>query len=400
RWLIGLEFGDNVAENFRNLPVLALQGDQDTLVKVAQSKNFIGKLDAMGYDATFLPIRGEDHWIGQLVFSTDIIFKWMEGRRRPAAPKKITFATYSLKYNKAYWATIDDFARWGKRAKIDVEVTGDNEITVTTSNVATLVLDPPAKLIDRSKRVVVQVAGKPFTFDPPIKTPLRLELAPVRAAGLKKTPLLCGPIKDVHNSRFVFVYGTRDNPVENKMIYNKAVLAVSEWRAFVKSARLLEREKDPLMVRDRDLTDKQRKECNLVLIGTPRTNSVLREIADKLPIKFEGDHTFVVGNKKYTGPGLGLNMIYPSPLAPGRYVVVKSGEYYGKSLSENHKFDMLPDYIIYDSTLDREIFGNWDGMPNRGLCAGFFDKYWQLDDDLMWTQEPIKEPERLIRPRR
>ncbi len=329
RWLIGLEFANDVAENFRNTPVLAFHGEQDWMVKVAQPTNFIAKLDAMDYDATFDLLRGLDHWIAQTTFSTDEPFEWMEKRRRPAAPKKISFATYSLKYNKAYWATIDDFVKWGERAKMDVEVTGDNEITVDATNIAALTLDPPAKLIDRAKPVVVKVAGKRFTFEAPVKGSLQVELAPVRLAPLRKTPLLCGPIKDVYNTRFIFVYGTRANPVENKGIYNKAVKSVTEWRAFVKSAQLFKKEKDPLMVRDRDLTDEQKKECNLVLLGTPRTNSVLREIADKLPIKFDGDHTFVVGNTRYKGTKLGLNMIYPSPFRAGRYIVVKSGEYYG-----------------------------------------------------------------------
>ena len=49
---------------------------------------------------------------------------------------------------------------------------------------------------------------------------------------------------------------------------------------------------------------------------------------------------------------------------------------------------MLPDYIIYDAASDREILDLYDGFPNYSRCAGFFDKYWQLDKSLMWTQEP------------
>ncbi len=60
----------------------------------------------------------------------------------------------------------------------------------------------------------------------------------------------------------------------------------------------------------------------------------------------------------------------------------------------NHKFDLLPDYIIYGRSLDREISGH---SHNRSRCAGFFDKYWQLDEDLMWTQEAVEEPTRIIR---
>lgn len=396
RWLVGLEFADNVTENFRHVPVLALQGEHDSLVKVAQSRNFTTKLTKLGYDSSFLMVMGEDHWISRPVFSTEKVFEWLGKYRRPKAVKKITFATYSLKYNKAYWATIESFAQWGKRAKIDVEVTGDNEITVEQTNVAALRLDPPAELVDRTRTIVVKAGGKEFTFDAPIKGPLRVELAALRPGRLVKTPKLCGPVKDVFNTRFIFVFGTQGNPVENKPIYDQAERSVTEWREFVKSVQLMKKEKDLLMVRDRDLTDEQKEKCNLVLLGTPRTNSVLAEIADKLPIKFKGDNTFVVGGKEYSGADLGLNMIYPSPFAEGRYVVVKSGIHYGRHLSENHKFDMLPDYIIYSEAIDREIGSYYDGMPNRSRCAGFFDNNWQLSDDLMWTQDKAEEVEEAL----
>ena len=387
RWLVDLEFADAFAESFRNVPVCAFQGERDSVVEPEQSGKFVKRLTGMEYDATFRPIR-EDHWISRTVFSTDQVFKWMEDHRRPDAPKRVTFATLTLKYNKAYWVTIDDLRKWGERALIDADVTAPNEITVKQTNVAAFTLQLPEKMIDASKPVVVKAGGKEFRFDAPVKQPLKVVLDAAKPAALHKTPRLCGPIKDVFNSRFIFVYGTQGDPVQNKLLYNHAEMSVLEWRKFVKSVQLLEREKDPLMVRDRDLEPEQKQKCNLVLIGTPGTNSVLAEIAGKLPIKFLGEKGFAVRERRYEGPGLGLNMIYPSPFNPDRYVVVKAGVYYGMNLSENHKFDMLPDYIIYDQSPDREIPDMYDGVPNRSRCAGFFDKYWQVDDNLMWTQPP------------
>jgi len=387
RWLVDLEFANGYAENFRNVPVLALQGEYDSLVENKQSINFVKKLTGLGYEAQFIPVRDMDHWIASSVFSTDTVFKWMQDKRRPDAPQTVSLTTVTLKYNKAYWLTIDDFRKWGTRAKIEAKMDAPNHVAVTETNVAAFTLDLPAKMVDTAKPVVVKVGEKEFKFDAPAKGPLKVVLDQAKPSALRKTPQLCGPFKDVHNSRFLFVYGTQGDPVENKMIYQQTAAAVDEWRRFTKAVQLLEKEKDPLMVRDRDLDDEQRDKCNLVLIGTPRTNSVLARIADKLPIKFDGNNGYIVGNRKITGPGLGMNMIYPSPFNPNRYVVVKSGLYYGLRLSDNHKFDMLPDFIIYDQDLDREIPDLYDGVPNRSRCAGFFDKYWQLDDDVTWTQD-------------
>lgn len=385
-WLIGLEYAAEMPENFRHVPVLALQGESDSLVKVAQSRRFIRTLTDLGYDAKFKPVPEQDHWIADTVFSDDAAFEWMARRRRPAAPRTVTFATWSLKYNRAYWLAIDDFRQWGKRALIEATVGEDNDIRVIQTNVAAFSLDLPHELIAADLPVTVSVADREFTFRPPFDHPLHIVLEPARQTPLRKTPDLCGPIKDVHNKPFIFVYGTQGNPVENQPIYKKAKKALNEWRDFVNSAQVFEPGEDILLVRDRDLEDEQKKRCSLILFGTPRTNSVLAEIADRLPIQIKDEHTFGVGDTTLSGKDLGLNMIYPSPFADDRYVVIKTGTYYGDSLSVNHKFDMLPDYIIYDQSQDYDVPGYYDGKPNRSRCAGYFDKYWQLSDDLMWTQ--------------
>jgi len=224
-------------------------------------------------------------------------------------------------------------------------------------------------------------------------------LQQAKPSNLRKTPSLCGPFKEVHNSRFVFVYGTHGNPIENQALYKQAERAISEWRSFVKAVQLLSGDKDPLMVRDRELQDDQRRKCNLIFIGTPRTNSVLAEIAGDLPIKMQDDGstlTFTVAGKTFVSHQtkdtaeheLGMNMIYPSPFNPERYIAVRAGRFYGDGLPVNHKFDLLPDYIIYEGGTDRDGTDYWGDAPNYSRCAGYFDNYWKLDPGLMWTQEP------------
>ena len=386
QWLVGLEFGAEYPENFRNLPVLAFQGEFDSLIEKEQSSQFVATLEGLGYNARFESVPGESHRISTAVFSKDTVFEWMGKLRRPEAPDKITFTLYSLKYNKAYWLTVDDLKTWGQRAQVDLEVTGPNEIAVKETNVAAFTLDPPAKLFDLSKPIVVRVGGKEFKFDAPVNKPLSVAVEPPRQSPLRKTSSLCGPIKDAFNSRFLIVYGTQGDPVKNKDVYVMAEQTVKDWRGFVKSVQLLGGEKDLLLVRDRDLTQEQEQAANLILIGTPKTNSVLARIAGKLPVKFGDDGSFIVGQRKFAGDKVGLNMIYPNPSNPARYIVVKAGAYYGQMLSDNHKLDMLPDFIVYDDASDRDGLGMWDGAPNRALCAGFFDKYWGLSDQTTWAQ--------------
>ena len=71
-------------------------------------------------------------------------------------------------------------------------------------------------------------------------------------------------------------------------------------------------------------------------------------------------------------------MIYPNPLNPDRYVVVFSGYPWGEMRGSNHKYDLLPDLIIYNNQFDPAV------KTNHSLCAGFFDTQWKLSDELTW----------------
>ncbi len=65
-------------------------------------------------------------------------------------------------------------------------------------------------------------------------------------------------------------------------------------------------------------------------------------------------------------------MCYPSPFGEGRMIVIQSGIYWGAALPVNHKFDLLPDYIVFNDTLDIS------DATNKAIAAGYFDNNWQL----------------------
>ena len=71
----------------------------------------------------------------------------------------------------------------------------------------------------------------------------------------------------------------------------------------------------------------------------------------------------------------------------GKLAVIQCGLHWGAGLPYNHKYDFLPDYIVYTDERDQ------DGS-NSALCAGFFDKEWALDPGQMYVR-PQKSPPRL-----
>jgi len=112
-------------------------------------------------------------------------------------------------------------------------------------------------------------------------------------------------------------------------------------------------------------------------MGTPKTNSVLASLADKLPVTI-GDHRYTVLGKTYEGQSLGLAMCYPNPLNPDRYVLIYSGPLHGRKLSSNHKHDLLPDFVVFDA--DKFTTGDTEAA----VCGGWFDVDWLPKPDLTW----------------
>jgi hypothetical protein len=75
---------------------------------------------------------------------------------------------------------------------------------------------------------------------------------------------------------------------------------------------------------DREVTAADIENYHLLLVGTPGSNLLLKQIQDRLPVQFEGDG-LVVGDRQFRGEDVGVRLIYPNPLNPRKYVEVLSG---------------------------------------------------------------------------
>ena len=364
RFLIELEYADAMAGNFLHVPVHCFQGENDSLVRIEQSRNLVAKLKRIGAPIRFTRIPDEDHWIGDAVFADAKVIDWMNAQRRNRSPRRIRYKTYSIKYNTCYWAQIVGFGRWGQPAELEAEIREDGAIEVTTSNVAKLAVSPPSRPADgETIRFLVNGAERSAKARQG-KCVLTIGAASP-ADGLVKTPSLCGPAKEVYNSRFIIVYGDDSKALAER--------AAKEWHAFAKG---------PARLKPHDaVTAQDIEHANLILFGRPKENAILRKIVGRLPVGIT-DSGFEVGARRFSDPDLGLIMIYPNPLNPRRYVQINVGAFYGEKLSSNHKYDFLPDFIIFHGskfdTYDQ------DNMTNTARAAGFFGTRWQLDERATW----------------
>jgi len=363
-----IDYAQAFPMNLSNMRTFIFHGGSDSLLNVEQSRQFHRTLKAQGCDARYREFPGMDHWIWGDVFSFRELKDWLAKTRRDPYPKHVRFRTYSLKYDRAYWVRIDRIARWGEPAEIDAVMLSDATVGLRCTNVGAVTLDlPPEFMGGRPLRVICN--GRPTTVEKS-NPGYTVQLTPLPKGKLRKTRGICGPVREAHASRFAFVYGTQKNASE---VANTALRAARQWINFAAGRAVL--------VADKDVSKEHVRDCNLVLFGGPEENAYVRKIAAELPIEIDKEG-FGVGAKRFSRAESSLLMIYPNPENPKRYVALNVGRLWGMSLSRNHVWDFVPDFIVFGRGQDS------DGT-DRYQCAGYFDSDWQLSPATTWTRELV-----------
>ncbi len=309
-------------------------------------------------------------------------------RGRPALPREIRFATYTLKYNRAFWITVTGLKEHWQQARVRGELVADkNEIVLTTENITSLRLTIPAGRSpfapDRPVTVLLYEgeAKAPSTAltalrprsDGSWECELHFDgkqwrLGPAGEKGLQKRHDLQGPIDDAFMDSFIVVRPTGQAQHEAVGKWSEAELEhfVREWRRQFRG--------DAIVKRDTDITKEDIAGSNLILFGDPASNSLLKSIAGDLPIQWTADK-ITVGDKSYDAAHHAPILIYPNPLNPERYVVLNSGFTYREYayLNNARQVPKLPDWAIVDVRSPPDTL--W---PGKIVDADFFDEGWKL----------------------
>jgi predicted esterase len=364
--------------NGGHLPTLIQHGALDDIVAVEHSRRMATDLKTLKLPVQYREIEDGDHYIyfGASAYVTAL--EWMKKLPRTIVPRHITYTSGNPRNAHSYWTEITARDDYSRLATIDAEISG-NQIVVKTENVAAFRLTPPAELLRTRRRVTLIVnnttqstfdAAKPMEW----RSPSLSEIATTTYPGVK-TPTRSGPIKNCYRDPFLLVYGTQELADRINNDREKAQLWGQEWEAYADGM--------PPMKADTQLTTADRANYNLVLFGTRQSNRVLAEIADKLPLELTPDG-YRRGTQNVVAQNIGLQMCYPSPFNNARMIVVQSGIAWGAKLPVNHKFDLLPDYIIFDSTIDAT------DQTNQALRAGYFNHQWQLPkNDIAAPVQPV-----------
>jgi hypothetical protein len=297
---------------------------------------------------------------------------------RDVVPAEIHFETWTLRYNKARWITVDGMEKQWERARVDAKLDGANA-SITTDNVSALTVHFPAGRAPSSLAVTIDGVKVPVPAAAPnqsftgaySKTGGRWAAATPDSASLQKCHALQGPIDDAFYDSFLIVRPTGQplNDAVGRWAKSEAGQATAQWRKIFRGIAPI---KD-----DTALTDADIAANNLVLFGDPSSNAVLKRIADKLPIQWDAKQ-ITLGDRTFPADRHAVVMIYPNPLNPNRYVVLNSGFTFRQAdhRTNSRQVAKLPDYAVIDLTTPAD-----DKAPGAIPVAGFFNESWQLQKD-------------------
>lgn len=288
------------------------------------------------------------------------------------APKKVRFTTYSLVYPSMEWVTVLGMDKQWERADVTAEVGANGTVTVTTKNVAILSLKGvptpnPLVMIDGQNVRTLPSKGPDGPFYVKEKGQWKSSEELPASYSTSKNLAVCGPIDHAFMSSFVFVRPSARplNKVIGDWVESELGHAVTQWRAVFRG--------DARVIADTAVSADDISNSNLILWGDPSSNAVLKKIAGKLPLKWDGKQLVFAG-KTYDAGHIAPILIFPNPLNPARYVVLNSGFTFRESalLNNAQQVPMLPDWAIVDLSTPPDA-----DHPGKILRAGFFDEQWQ-----------------------
>lgn len=302
-------------------------------------------------------------------------------RGREKLPRTVHLVTYTLKYNRMAWVTIDGLTEHWSEARVDAALIGDGAVTASTRNVSALTLAMPAGWapFDLTQPVSLEIDGQDLK-GPRAQSDRSWDCRLIRDADgtwsvgegpnylVSKRHDLQGPIDDAFMDAFVFVRprGKAAHPAVESWVNAEFERAIEHWRRhFRGQARVI----DDTAVSDGDIAN-----ANLILWGDPSSNAVLKKIAAKLPIRWDSNE-IAAGAQRYPADQHALIMIYPNPLNPQRYVVFNSGFTFREYdyLNNARQVPKLPDWAIIDLRSPPN-----SRYPGKIVGADFFGERWEL----------------------
>ena len=376
--------------NAANVPVCTYGGENDA--QLVASTSMVEAAKKLDVDIRLLVGPGVGHKFHPDSFREFMAFhrQHMEDGRPPYPGRgDLRFITWTLKYNRCDWLTVEEMLEMYKPATVRATIDRNGTLRIRTQNVAVL-------QISRDVADAVEIDGKLMrlrTAADGLLPGVYFELGKdewytmdydssrlfPENSDLRKRHNLQGPIDDAFMQPFVCVRGT-GTP------WSKPHQQWADW-----NLTRFEREFDKWMrgrvpvIDDTALTEEHIADQNLILFGDPGSNEVLKKVLDRLPVEWTKDG-YVVQGKTWSADTHGVCLIYPNPLNDRRYVVLNSGHTFHERdfrASNSWLFPRLGDLAVLKVKPDEKA-----GFVEETEMATMFNPSWRL---LPPAEEPAAE---------
>jgi hypothetical protein len=372
-----------IAENASNQQVFMFHGDADPVVVVEHSRRMANRFKELGWldkTAFLYEQPGVHHFAWDFAYRDASLFGRLAQVRRNPSPDRVVYATYSPRYNKAYWVRIDRIDKGGKVARLEA-LRGDAGFEVKTDNLSAFTLLLDAARVPAGRKLALTIDGKSAWQGAAKGTALSLRR---EASGRWTEKPWTGPAvgpPDHAEATFlggtlatrddhVYVYGTAGDSAATAAL-RAAAERLSSWGPNVR-ARFK-------VLADTEVTPEVMSSRSLVLVGTAATNRVVAGFAKDLPLRHDAARTFA-GTKAVAGKGSAFRLHYKNPRVAGRYILI-----YGADTAEAlarllpnpgpgfRPAAMLGDYVVVDGegkiALEGYFKDDWTISPSESRAV-------------------------------
>ncbi len=361
-----------LVENLRYTPVWMVHGEWDRAVgggvSVEHSRRMVRLLGENGCDFKYTEVPETGHGCRRPEIFEEVVL-WLLEQRKTSSPDHVVHSAFTLRHNSSHWIAIDQFEKYGEKATVDAQITSGTGIRISTDNVRAFSLSHGNRIttpeIEINGDILANVdllEGNTFRKDNQGEWRNgTLDLSRSKRHGVS------GPIGDMFFEEVILVPGTSGTAHETHVaqdVARRAVAFYSDRNGGVHRGGISgDNDVRLRVVDDAELTDSDLGRHNLILYGTPSSNSVLAGFKDELPVSFDGKAVRVC-DKEYTADLCAVFAVFPHPGNPDRYVSVHGGRAADAICWGSHlDMHLLPDYIVYA----RGELIDW----------GFWDNDWQ-----------------------
>ncbi|MCM8530154.1 MAG: prolyl oligopeptidase family serine peptidase [Lentisphaeraceae bacterium] len=361
------------ARNFLNVPLIAYSGEVDKQIQAAQVMEKTLKRHGHILNHVIGPKMGHKYDPPSMKAILKTVDKALKNGRN-AFPHKVFLQTQTLRYPSMHWLTIEGLDQHWTDSRVNAELKTPMQLIVSTKNISKLTVDlpwPDKKSFAPGFEVIIDGASIKLEKN---QTVIKLSkqaswlLVDDHQKELRKKPYLQGPIYDAFQTPFLVVTptGNSSNTKVDKWVEFEIKHLVKRWRELFRGNIRIKK--------DSEVTKTDIANFNLILWGSPESNSLIKRLISKTPISWS-ETSLKVNNKTYSTDKHIPAFIYPNSENPDKYIVINSDPTFRENHDRTNSLQnpKLPDWVVFD--LSQMPDGNSAG---KVVDVNFFDENWQF----------------------